>query len=41
MAGMEHRLQAATEALGLRLTIRLGVMMSTAIAILGAILHLR
>jgi len=35
-----ERLQAAIEALGLRLTIRLGVMIGAAIAILGAILRL-
>ena len=41
MASMEQRLEARIEALGLRLTIRLGVMMGTAVAILGAIQHLR
>jgi len=41
MVAMEQRLQASLEALGLRLTIRLGVMMGTAVAVLGAILHLR
>ena len=41
MAAQEQRLLAAIETLGLRLTIRLGVMMGAAVAILGAILHLR
>ncbi|HUB15946.1 MAG TPA: hypothetical protein VMB34_28630 [Acetobacteraceae bacterium] len=41
MVAVEQRSQAATEALRLRLTSRLGVMMGTAIAILGVILHLR
>jgi predicted nucleic acid-binding Zn-ribbon protein len=41
MAAQEQRLLAAMEALGLRLTIRLGVMMGAAVAILGAILHMR
>jgi hypothetical protein len=36
----EQRLQAAIEALGLRLTIRLGVMIGAAIAILGTNLRL-
>jgi len=36
----EQRLQAAIEALGLRLTIRLGVMIGTATAALAAILRL-
>jgi hypothetical protein len=40
MTAMEQRLQAGLEALGLRLTIRLGVMIGAAIAILGAILRL-
>jgi hypothetical protein len=40
MTAMEQRLQAAIEAIGLRLTIRLGVMIGTAIVILGAILRL-
>jgi hypothetical protein len=36
----EQRLQSAIEALGLRLTIRLGVMIGTATAALAAILRL-
>jgi hypothetical protein len=40
MVSMEQRQQAAIEALGLRLTIRLGMMMGAAVAILGAILRL-
>jgi hypothetical protein len=40
MTAKEQRLQAGLEALGLRLKIRLGVMIGAAIAILGAILRL-
>jgi hypothetical protein len=40
MPAMEQRLLSSIEALGLRLTIRLGAMIAAAIAILGAILRL-
>lgn len=40
LTAVEQRLEAAVEALGLRLTIRVGAMIGVAVAVLGAILRL-